>query len=296
MTANLTSSNILKLINKMSLIMKHTGTVAGEGTRHSTKTGGQMEFYDRIHYSQGEDTKYLDWHVLARHDELFIKKFTTDEKTSLHLVIDNSSSMSIGSPSKIDQARLIAALFSYMILCQGDYLTLYTLNDRLRKVSARIGGSRAIHGLIARLDSITCGGGTSYSELKTIRAMGARKREILIFISDLFGYKDITSTLMKVRSNGLLIYMVHLLSNDDIKPPLSGPSTLRDVETGRSMDVNVSESVSNAYRARILKRLDIIRHELTSHQTKYALIKSSDDAVQILRTLMSGGLLNWVKK
>ncbi|MBI4243903.1 MAG: DUF58 domain-containing protein, partial [Planctomycetes bacterium] len=147
-TDTFASEEILRIIEKLTIIARKIRTRYGQGIHRSASSGGHLEFFDRTQYTPGEDTRYLDWHVFARHDSLFIKKFSTEEKAHTYIVIDNSASMLIGNPPKIEIAEFIACLLSYMILNQGDYLNLYSLNNRISPLLKSAPGTKTIHKVI----------------------------------------------------------------------------------------------------------------------------------------------------
>ena len=51
--------------------------------RRTRQTGAGIEFADHREYSPGEDLRYLDWNIYARHGDLLIRRF--QEEQDLHL-------------------------------------------------------------------------------------------------------------------------------------------------------------------------------------------------------------------
>ncbi|MFM7837915.1 MAG: DUF58 domain-containing protein, partial [Planctomycetaceae bacterium] len=43
--------------------------------RRTRQTGSGIEFSDHREYSPGEDLRYLDWNIYARHGDLLIRRF-----------------------------------------------------------------------------------------------------------------------------------------------------------------------------------------------------------------------------
>ena len=65
-----------KLLRKLEhLMLMAKGVYSGEmmGSRRSRRRGSGLEFTDHKSYSPGDDLRYLDWNVLGRLDELFLK-------------------------------------------------------------------------------------------------------------------------------------------------------------------------------------------------------------------------------
>ena len=82
--------------------------------------GGGIEFADHREYTPGDDFRYLDWNVFARHDELLLKRFQEEEDLHVYLLLDCSRSMAFGDPPKFDYARQVAAALGYIALADLD--------------------------------------------------------------------------------------------------------------------------------------------------------------------------------
>ncbi len=63
--------------------------------------GGGIEFADHREYYPGDDFRYLDWNVFARHDELLLKRFQEEEDLHVYLLLDCSRSMAFGDPVEV---------------------------------------------------------------------------------------------------------------------------------------------------------------------------------------------------
>ena len=64
-----------------------------------------LEFSDYRRYHAGDDFRYIDWNVYSRLDRLFLKIFTAEEDLTIHLLVDTSQSMQVGTPPKLDYAQ-----------------------------------------------------------------------------------------------------------------------------------------------------------------------------------------------
>src|ERR1700684_3317047 len=87
------------------------------GMHRSPYQGISVEFAQHRPYVQGDDTRHVDWKVLAKTDRIYLKQYL--EETNLHLicVVDASESMGFGTVrgeggaewTKYDHATAIAA-------------------------------------------------------------------------------------------------------------------------------------------------------------------------------------------
>ena len=73
--------------------------------RTTLRRGMGLEFSDYRRYHAGDDFRYIDWNVYSRLDRLFLKIFTAEEDLTIHLLVDTSQSMQVGTPPKLDYAR-----------------------------------------------------------------------------------------------------------------------------------------------------------------------------------------------
>ena len=75
-----------------------------------------IEFADHREYTAGDDLRYLDWNVYARHGDLLLKRFQEEEDLHVYFLLDCSRSMGFGSPPKFDLARQLTAALAYIAL------------------------------------------------------------------------------------------------------------------------------------------------------------------------------------
>ena len=82
------------------------------GERNTLRRGMSLEFSDYRSYHAGDDFRYVDWNVYSRLDQLFLKVFTAEEDLTLHILLDTSQSMQMGTPAKIEYAKKVAAAWA----------------------------------------------------------------------------------------------------------------------------------------------------------------------------------------
>src|SRR5437588_9458304 len=63
------------------------------GLHASPFHGFSVEFSEHRKYVAGDDLKDLDWHVYAKTEKYYIKKFQAETNVSAYLVMDPSGSM-----------------------------------------------------------------------------------------------------------------------------------------------------------------------------------------------------------
>src|ERR1700710_1268831 len=113
-------SEFMQKLEYLSLVSKRVFRGQLLAQRRTKQLGGGIEFADHREYVPGDDFRYLDWNVYARHDELLLKRFQEEEDLHVYVLLDCSKSMAFGSPSKFDYARQVAAAMAYIALADLD--------------------------------------------------------------------------------------------------------------------------------------------------------------------------------
>ena len=73
--AALFDSDFLKKLEYLSLISRRVFRGQILAQRRTMQMGGGIEFADHREYTPGDDFRYLDWNLYARHEELLLKRF-----------------------------------------------------------------------------------------------------------------------------------------------------------------------------------------------------------------------------
>ena len=113
-------SDFLKKLEYLSLVSRRVFRGQLLAQRRTMQLGGGIEFADHREYTPGDDFRYLDWNVFARHDELLLKRFQEEEDLHVYILLDCSRSMAFGDPVKFDYARQVAAALAYIALADLD--------------------------------------------------------------------------------------------------------------------------------------------------------------------------------
>src|SRR6516165_10685510 len=117
-------SDFLKKLEYLSLVSKRLfrGTLLAQ--RRTMQLGGGIEFADHREYTPGDDFRYLDWNLYARHDELLLKRFQEEEDLHVYFLLDCSRSMAFGERPKFDFARQVTAALAYIALADLDRVAI----------------------------------------------------------------------------------------------------------------------------------------------------------------------------
>ncbi|HEY3247415.1 MAG TPA: DUF58 domain-containing protein [bacterium] len=290
--ATLLSADFLRKLDRLSLRSRriYRGTMRGE--RRSARLGRGVEFSDYRSYQSGDDYRYIDWNIYSRLDRLFIKLFSEEEDINVHLALDASRSMAWGDPSKLDYAARIAAAVGYVGLTNFDRVGAVTFADRVRRVLPPQRSRSQTVRLFEFLAALTGDGESDLAETMREYVHITHRRGLLVLISDLLLPGGFEEGLKLARYHRFEPFLIHVVSDDELFPDLTGDVRLVDRESRAAIEVTADGPALDAYaRARDAYFVEVERFCLR-HQIEYLRTSTSipfDDL--ILRYLRVGGLI-----
>ena len=92
-----------RTLEALNLLARRILAGAERAERRVPRKGASLEFADYRSYTPGDEIRYIDWNVYARHGSLFIKEFSAEENVHVSIFLDASRSMQFGG--KFDAAR-----------------------------------------------------------------------------------------------------------------------------------------------------------------------------------------------
>lgn len=243
----------LAKLEQLSFVARHVRAGRIRGERRSTKRGTSVEFADYRDYTRGDDLRRVDWNIYARLERPFVKLFEEEEDLAVHLLLDASASMDWGDDeeNKWYHARRLAAALGYVALTSGDQLR----TTAVRQAEwANFGPARGrAHTLrfMTWLEDLPASGPTDLNtELHRYALQGGRPGAVVL-ISDLFSPGGYLEGLNALAARGHEVALLHLLSPDEVDPPLRGDLRLLDTETEEAREVTIDGGVHDLYRRRL---------------------------------------------
>lgn len=241
----------LRQLERLLLLMRSPVRGGLKGGRRSVKRGQSVEFADFRDYALGDDLRQLDWNVLARLERLFVKLFIEEEDVTITLLLDGSASMASGHPDKLQFAKRAAAALGYIGLASEDRVAVTVLGGRAARRRTALRGSGRVFRLLAELSAIQVADGpTDLVAAARHAAAQLTGRGVVILLSDLLdpAADRVIRELASTRSE---LIVLHVLSPQELDPPLEGDLRLVDAETGVGIDVTADLATIDAYRERL---------------------------------------------
>jgi uncharacterized protein (DUF58 family) len=241
----------LRQLERLLVLMRSPVRGGLKGGRRSVKRGQSVEFADFRDYALGDDLRQLDWNVLARLEKLFVKLFIEEEDVTITLLIDASASMASGHPDKLQFAKRAAAALGYIGLASEDRIAVSVLGGGLSRRRTALRGSGRVLRLLADLSTVAAADGPT--DLVTAARHAAAQlpgRGVVVLLSDLLdpGADRVVRELASTRSE---LIVLHVLSPQELDPPIEGDLRLVDAETGEGIDVTADLATIDAYKRRL---------------------------------------------
>jgi len=241
----------LRQLERLLLIMRSPVRGGLKGGRRSVKRGQSVEFADYREYTLGDDLRQLDWNVYARLERLFVKLFVEEEDVTVTLLIDASASMATGHPSKLVFAKRAAAALGYIGLASEDRIAVSALTGRTARRRTALRGSGRVFRLLADLSAIEpTDGVTDLVAAARHAAAQLHGRGVIVLLSDLLD-PGADRVIRELAATGSELIVLHVLSPDELEPPLEGDLRLVDTETDERVDITADLATIDAYKRRL---------------------------------------------
>jgi len=207
-------NSIKEQVKKLSILSEKLSHEFLSGSYKSVFKGLGLEFDEVRNYIESDDSRFIDWNVSARLSSPYVKVFKEEKEVNLHLVVDNSLSLQIGSQGekKSDVCNFLVSLFSHLALNNSDKISSLFFDEEIYKLIKPAKGKKHVNYIIQQTlnrdlrkgSNLALALKTTYEELK--------KRSIVIIISDFHSgnyYKELSllakkHDLMAIRINDSL--------------------------------------------------------------------------------------------
>ncbi len=244
--SSLLDASLMAKLERMELVSRKIFRGRMKGERRSHRKGQSVEFADFRNYVPGDDLRFIDWNLFARLDRLYLKLFLEEEDLHLYVLIDDSRSMDYGTPTKLHVAKQIAAALGYIGLCRGDRVSLSTYHHQQPGVFR---GRSSTYRMLNCLSSFETNK-TSLDMTSAVKAFCMRNvhKGIVVLVSDLMDKQGYEAALRMLVARDLDIFVVHLLSPEELQPELKGDLKLIDCEDEDQREISVSASLLKRYQ------------------------------------------------
>src|SRR4051812_17227403 len=156
-SSTILTPQLLAQLERLELVSRKIFRGRMKGERRSKRKGQSVEFADFRQYVPGDDLRFIDWNLFARLERLYLKLFLEEEDLHFYALIDTSTSMEFGEPTKLQYAKQLAASLGFIGLCRADRVKVESLGTSLKKPGPVLRGRSSMWRMVDHLDSIEPG-------------------------------------------------------------------------------------------------------------------------------------------
>jgi uncharacterized protein (DUF58 family) len=217
------------------------------GSRKTTQKGASVDFKDYREYNPGDDPRFIDWNVYGRHEKFLVKIFHSEEDVSVYVLVDASRSMLLGSPSKFDHARRIAAGITYLATTGSDRCRIATFSEGLLEHSMHADRAGQAMNLLRFLEKTRPGAGSQLARTVDEFLLRYKRRGVIFVISDFLGDELPLEALRKLCFQKYDVNLVQVLSTEDLAPEYQGMYELLDSEDEAVLQLFIDQGALDLY-------------------------------------------------
>lgn len=207
-----------------------------------------MEFADFRDYQPGDDVRYVDPHVFARHQRAVVRRYVVDQQLPVHVLLDLSASMERPDVAKAHRARVLAGAAAAIAVLSGDHARLGCFTDGALHWFPALRNASRLGQALAWLASHPSGGTIDLATVasRSTKVIGAH--DLVVVISD-FMVDGVPEALRRWAAAQIEVFAVQVLSPTELDPRRldGGRVELHDAETGATLDVALEPGALAAY-------------------------------------------------
>lgn len=277
-------------LRNVNLFVRRPVQGAKQGLHRSPQFGSSVEFAEYRNYVPGDPPSRIDWPVYARTDRYVIRRFQDETNLRAYLLLDISGSIAFrdsGTMSKMDYAAFLAAGLMFILVNQGDAVSLLTFDRKVRHPFPLVETFEGLRPLLLHLEQLKPQGRGDIEAAIHEAAVMMAPRSLVILISDLLQESEkIGRGLRHLFHDGHNLMVLHISDSGERRLSFDGIVELRDMETGERMVIEADE-LRPAYTAAVERHIAGIRAACAECLADYRLIDTRSSVEEELHNLQS---------
>ena len=282
----LLSPALLAQLEKLELVTRRIFRGRMKGERRSKRKGQIVEFADFRNYVPGDDLRFIDWNTYARLDRLFLKMFLEEEDLHFFALIDASASMDFGDPTKLYYAKQLAAALGFIGLVRADRVRIESIGQTLRSPAPVFRGRKTLWRMVSHLDAIEPGQNVPLAEGVKNFCLRNPGKGVLVLISDLMDKQGYESAMRYLVSREMDVYVIQILSQEEIDPDVKGDLRLVDCEDADVAEVTISAPLIARYKQTLNAFVDGAKSFCTRRGMNYLLARNDVPVDQLVSSYL----------
>ncbi len=282
----------IKRISRLELRARHIVEGFLAGMHRSPYFGRSAEFLQHREYTWGDDLRDVDWKVWAKQDRYYVKQYEEDTNLRCTLLVDVSNSMryGAGAMTKYEYGCTIAASLAYLALRQQDAVGCLAFDETARMTVPLRTKRNHLESIVKAFDIAQPRNKTDIYSVMRTAAESFPRRGMMVIVSDLLVERDgLFRGLKMLNARGHDILMFHVMDDDELDFPFSGPTRFEGLELPQHLSCN-PRALREGYLAALGAYLDEVRRGCSRINVDYALLRTSQPLDAVLAAYLSNRL------
>jgi uncharacterized protein (DUF58 family) len=238
----------LHKLEQLELVSKKIFVGRMKGERKSKRRGSSVEFAEHRNYTVGDDLRHIDWNVYGRLDRLFLKLFLEEEDLHVYTLLDTSLSMDFGTPTKLRYGKQVSAALAFIGLVNHDRILVDTFSAQLDLGLRGVRGRSQMWRIVQYLDRLEASGRSNLTTSAREFAIRHSGKGVVVVISDFLDKHGYADALRYLLARNMDIYVIQVLSQEEVEPELVGDLKLVDVEDDDMAEITISAPLLKRYK------------------------------------------------
>jgi uncharacterized protein (DUF58 family) len=206
--------------------------------------------------------------------------------------VDVSGSTGMGEPVKETSLKRLAAALAYIGIVNNNRVTISTFADGLTGQLANMRGRRYVQQMAQFLLAAKGEGLTRFAQASKALTANLTGTGVMIVLSDFLFKEGYEEGLRRLIGRKYELYIMQVLSPDEMNPTVLGDLHLIDTEDGDSAEVTVSAALVDYYKKTLSAYCNELKEFCTRRGAAYILTDSAQSVeALILNYLRRRGLL-----
>ncbi|MFT8319464.1 MAG: DUF58 domain-containing protein [Bacillus sp. (in: firmicutes)] len=270
---------LLSRLQRKSLQLTNKKRGMQIGKRKSATIGSSTEFSDYKKYQPGDDIRQIDWNVMGRTNKAYIKRFMDEKEVLTSIYLDATSSMK-SIAGKWELAKQLAASLSFLTLVHEDRLFFSAMTSP-KSTFYRKGAVHSKRTFYEIMDFQEESESTSFIE--PLGKAITKKQNLTILITDgLEPIHHFVEFFQRVHTGHYSIWLIQLLSEEELNPAFHGDMELLDSENQSTVDVSMNQNILEMYKKRVIEHNKELALLCAKYGVHYMLATDAKDIQTIL--------------
>jgi uncharacterized protein (DUF58 family) len=242
-------------LRKVELAVGHKVVGRREGRHTSLVRGHGVELGEARPYEPGDDIRRMDWSILARTGEPYVRDAIQERDLDVAVLVDRSGSLDFGTVGwrKADLALNVAAAVAALAVEGGDRIgAVVATADGPRIVPPR-GGRRHLAALIGTVTRSPLGGEVDLGRAIDALRRVLRRGGLAIVISDFIAPTQTWGPALARVGPRREVIAIEVVDPRELRLPDVGLLVIEDPETGRQRTIDTRD---DRFRARFAEAAD----------------------------------------